>query len=67
MKKLIHPVTITLMVVVFLFSLPFLVPKKAIEILSDNALREKALSGQMLPIPRTYSDLLRVIVDNSTP
>jgi cytochrome c peroxidase len=67
MKKLIHPVTITLMVVVFLFSLPFLVPKKAIEILSDNALREKALSGQMLPIPRTYSDLLRVIDNAENP
>ena len=67
MKKLIHPVTITLMVVVFLFSLPFLVPKKVIETLFDNALREKALSGQMLPIPRTYSDLLRVIDNAENP
>jgi len=67
MNKLIHPITITLLVVVFLFSLPFLVPKKDIKTLSDNALREKALSGQMLPIPKNYSELLTVIDNSNNP
>lgn len=63
MKKLIHPVSITFMVVILLFLLPSLLPKRPIEKLSDNELRDKALSSQMLPIPTTYETLLKV-VDN---
>jgi len=58
MPKLIHPVTITLMVVIIIFSLPSLLPKKSLEKLSDQALRERALSGNMLPTPITYQSLL---------
>ena len=66
MNKLIHPVTITFIVVTIIFSLPYLLPKKAIEKLSDNELRAKALSGNMLPTPTTYKELLTVVdtVDN---
>ena len=67
MKKLIHPVTITFMVVTLIFSLPFLLPKRAIEQLSDDALRDKALSGNMLPTPTTYKELLSVVDNRENP
>ena len=60
MKKLIHPITITFMVVATLFLLPFVLPERAIEKLSDKELRDKALSGNMLPTPTTYQELLKV-------
>jgi len=63
MQKLIHPLSITFMVVAMIFSLPFLLPKKAIEKLSDKELRAKALTGNMLPTPTSYPELL-LVVDN---
>jgi cytochrome c peroxidase len=64
MNLLIHPLSITFMVVTIIFSLPSLLPKKSVERLSDNALRAKALEGNMLPIPTTYKKLL-LLTDNS--
>ena len=63
MKKIFHPVTITLLVVTFIFMLPFMLPKRAIKEFSDKELRSIALSGNMLPVPTTYEKLLEV-VDN---
>ncbi len=67
MKKLLHPLSITLLVVIFLFMLPLLLPSKTIERLSDNDLREKALSGKMLPVPSNYDQLLKVIDNPENP
>ncbi len=67
MKKLIHPVTITLLMVTFLFLLPSFLPQRSISKLNDNALREKALSSKMLPIPTDYDALIKVIDNPENP
>lgn len=58
MKKLFHPVTITFLVVTFIFLLPSILPSKAVKILTDEALRQRAISTNMLPTPKTYNELL---------
>ncbi len=60
MKKLFHPVTITLLVVILIFLLPFLLPNKDVKVFTENELRQKAISTNMLPIPTTYNELLKV-------
>ena len=67
MKYFIHPVSITIVVVTLIFSLPFLVPEPTIKKFSDNELREEALSGKMLPIPREYASLLNVLDNPKNP
>ncbi len=54
---------ITIVVIVLLLSLPTILPKKEPKELSDAMLRERALSTNMLPVPKTYEALLKV-VDN---
>jgi len=66
-KKLLHPVTITFLVVTFIWLLPTLLPKRPIETLSDEELRAKALSSQMLPIPTSYEGLLKVVDNPDNP
>ena len=63
MHKLLHPVTITLIVVIFILSLPFLLPEKAVKQFTDEELRETALSRDMAAVPTSYEALLKV-VDN---
>ncbi len=66
-KKLLHPITITLFILIFIFILPILIPKKRVKTLSDNRLREIALNGNMSPIPTTYKELLKVIDNPKNP
>jgi cytochrome c peroxidase len=66
MKKLLHPVVITLMVVVLIFSLPFFL-KKATPVLTDAQLRERALSTTFKPVPKTYDELLKVVDNPENP
>ena len=67
MKKfinfLLHPVSVTMIVMALIFSLPFLLPEKEVIVLSDDALRKTALTRDMTPVPANYEDLLKV-VDN---
>jgi len=63
MIKLIHPVNITMIVVIFILSLPFLLPNKVVKTFTDEELRQAALSHNMAPVPKTYNVLLKV-VDN---
>jgi len=63
MKKLWHPVSISLVIVTLIFLLPFMFPDKVMPKWSDIQLREEALSRNMLPVPHTYETLL-TIVDN---
>ena len=67
MKKLIHPVTITIIVLSFLLSLPFILPKRQMEKYSDDELREVALSRGMKAIPKTYKELLKVVDNPQNP
>jgi len=63
MKKLFHPIVITFFVVSLIFLLPSILPSKKAKVFTDDELRQKALSTNMLPIPTTYEELLKV-VDN---
>ncbi len=63
MKRIFHPINITLLVVTLIILLPFIVQQKATPKYSDSQLRQIALSGNMLPTPTTYKELLKV-VDN---
>ena len=63
MKRIFHPINITLLVVILIVLLPFMVPKEKLRKFSDEELRQIALSGNMLPTPTTYKELLKV-VDN---
>ncbi len=66
MKKLIHPVTITFVVVTLIILLPFFI-KKSIPVLTDAQLRSRALSTAFKPIPITYEDLLKVVDNPENP
>jgi len=67
MKKLMHPVTITMITIIFLLLLPFILPQKQIPKLSNKELREFALSKNMLPTPKTYKELLKVVDNPQNP
>lgn len=67
MKKLFHPVTITLLTVALIASLPFVLPKRSIKKMGDEALREAALSHNMSPVPETYEALLKVVDNPENP
>lgn len=67
MKGFFHPVMVTLYVVIFIISLPFLLPEKAVIVLSDDALRETALSRSMTPVPSNYKELLKVMDNPDNP
>jgi len=60
MKKLLHPVTITLIVVALIIVLPMMMTKSMPK-LSDVALRERALSTTFKSVPKTYEGLLKVV------
>jgi len=61
MKRLLHPVSIAFVLVMLIFMLPLFMPEKSIPVYSDSALRQMALSRNMLPVPRTYEKLLKVV------
>jgi len=66
MKKLMHPVTITFIVLTMLFSLPFFI-KKSTPQLTDEQLRQRALSTTFKPTPKTYKKLLDVVDNTENP
>ena len=61
MKGFFHPVMVTLYVVIFIISLPFLLPEKSDQYYVDETLREMALSRDMGAIPANYEALLKVV------
>jgi len=67
MKKIIlHPVTITILVVTLIFLLPLFF-KRSTPKLSDKELRKVALSGSFKPVPKTYKELLKVVDNPNNP
>ena len=71
MKKfihfLLHPVSVTMIVMALIFSLPFLLPEKEVIVLNDDALRKTALTRDMTPVPTNYEDLLKVVDNPENP
>jgi cytochrome c peroxidase len=67
MKKLWHPVSISLVIVTLISLLPFLFPDKTMPQWSDVQLRNAALSRNMLPVPKTYAALLKVVDNPDNP
>jgi cytochrome c peroxidase len=67
MKKLIHPVTITLIVMILIFALPLLLPEKKVKYFRDDALRHAALSRDMSSVPTDYATLLKVVDNPENP
>ena len=66
MKKFLHPVTITLFVIVLLLSLPMLLPKKEI-VLTDTQLRQAAAAHNLVPMPKTYEGVLKATYNPENP
>jgi len=67
MNTLMKVLGITIVVVVLLLLLPTILPKKAPKELSDAMLRERALSTNMLPVPKTYEALLKAVDNPNNP
>jgi cytochrome c peroxidase len=44
-----------------------MLPKRGVEVLSDNQLRQRAISTNMLPIPTNYEELLKVVDNPQNP
>ncbi len=66
MKRLLHPVMITLFVIVLLLSLPMLLPQKEI-VLTDAQLRQAAASHNLVPVPTTYEGVLKATYNLQNP
>jgi len=67
MKRLIHPVSITILLISFIISLPFLLPSKSIKVFEDSELRQAALSRNMSSVPKTYDELLKIVDNHENP
>ena len=67
MKRIILPIIIALVIVVIVLLLPFILPNRKFHNYSDDELRKVALSGNMLPVPKTYKELLKVIDNPDNP
>ncbi len=67
MGTLFKAIGIVAAVIALLVSLPSFLHRKAPELLSDEDLRQRALSTKMLPIPKTYDELLKVTDNPENP
>ncbi len=63
MKKFLSPIVASILIVSIILLLPFILSKRKLKTYGDEELRQTALSRNMLPIPKTYKELLK-IVDN---
>jgi len=66
MKRILHPVSITLIVVIGIFSLPLFLQKK-IPVLTDAQLREAATNHNLHPVPKTYAGIMAVTQNPDNP
>jgi cytochrome c peroxidase len=60
MRRLLHPMTVTFLVVCGILLLPYLFPDEPLKVPTDAELRAQALSHNLLPIPRSREGLLKV-------
>jgi len=61
MKRVFHPVVVTLLVVVAILMLPAFFPEKPLRVPDDKTLRHQALSHNLLPVPARWSEAKRVV------
>ncbi|HIP17992.1 MAG TPA: c-type cytochrome [Sulfurovum sp.] len=66
MKKLIHPLIITLLVVIIIISLQFLRSKSTVAF-TEKELREAALKHNLIPVPKTYAGVFKVTDNPENP
>ena len=67
MRNIILPIFIALLMIAIIFLLPFILPGNKFHSYSDSELRNVALSRNMLPVPKTYEGLLKVIDNPKNP
>ncbi len=67
MRRLIHPVTITMVVLTIIISLPFLLPEREPMVYSDDELRERVLPTKTTTIPQSYDKLLKLVDNPNNP
>ncbi|SFV58672.1 Cytochrome c551 peroxidase [hydrothermal vent metagenome] len=67
MRRLIHPITITAIVLTAIVSIPFLLPDKKPVEYSDKVLRDKALPTKTTTIPQSYDKLLEMVDNPQNP
>jgi len=67
MKLSIQLLVLAFIVLVSLLSLPSLLKDRVFKTFDDEQLRQRALNRSMLPIPKTYDELLKVVDTNSNP
>jgi len=66
MKSVMHPITITLFVIILLVSLPMLLPKKEV-VLTDAQLRQAAASHNLVPVPKSRAEVLQATYNPQNP
>jgi len=67
MRRLIHPISIMMIILMMIISLPFILPdRKSVEY-SDKVLREKALPTKTATIPQSYDELLKMVNNPQNP
>ena len=67
MKKIILPALLAFVAIGIIFALPFILPGRKFHTYSDNELRKVALSRNMLPVPKTFKKLLKVLNNPDNP
>ncbi len=67
MKKFLSPIIISLLAISIILLLPFVLPKRKLKTYNADELRQTALSRNMLPNPKTYKELLKVIDNPQNP
>ena len=67
MKRLLHPVILTLLVVLGIVTLPALFPDHGVVVPSDRLLRAQALSHNLLPVPKDREGMLAVADNPENP
>ena len=67
MKKIILPAFFAFIVISIIFALPFILPSRKFHNYSDSELRKVALSRNMLPTPKSFKALLKVVNNPNNP
>jgi cytochrome c peroxidase len=67
MKRVFHPVVVTLLVVVAILVLPAFFPEKPLRVPEDAALRHQALSHNLLPVPRRWEEAKKGVATPENP
>ena len=67
MRLSIQLLILALVVLVSLLSLPSILKDRNFKTFNDEQLRQRALDRSMLPIPRTYDELLKIVDSDSNP